>query len=157
EKAGAKLASKMFEQNLQQRQAKTSSIALPELNPFLRNLAKHPNLSFGSNAWAVSGGISNSGGSLLACDKHSLFSSPDLFYACSLRASDTHVAGATIPGVPGVIIGRNENIAWAMTALKADVQDLFVEQFSEKYPLKYRLPGGWSDAVEITEEIPQRF
>ena len=153
DKAGAKLASRMFEQNLQQRQAKTSYITLPDLKPF----ARRPNLNFGSNAWVVSGGISNSGGSLLACDKHSLFSSPDLFYACSLRCPDTHVAGATIPGVPGVLMGRNENIAWAMTAIKADVQDLFVEQFSEKYPLKYRVPGGWSDAAEITEEIPQRF
>lgn len=156
-KAGGKLASRMFEQNLQSHEVKTSMLDLPGFKPLLQPQAKHANLGFGSNAWTVSSAISNSGGCLIACDKHTFFSAPDLFYVCSLRALNTHVAGATIPGVPGIIMGRNDDIAWAMTALKADVQDLYIEQFSDKYPLKYRIPGGWSDAVAITEEIPQRF
>jgi penicillin G amidase len=157
DKGGAKLASRMFEQNLQQREVRTSSFSLPDPTPIPGLPSKQSNLSFGSNAWAVSGTISNSGGSLLACDKHSPFTAPNLWYVCSLQSPDLHTAGATIPGVPGIIMGRNQNIAWVMTALKADVQDLFIEQFSEKYPLKYRIPGGWSDATEISEEITQRF
>lgn len=156
-RAGSKLASRMFEQNLQEREVKTSYLPLPECKRFLSWSHNKFNLGFGSNAWTVSGAISNSRGSLLACDKHSQFTAPDLWYICSLQSPTIHCAGATIPGVPGIIMGRNENIGWAMTAIKADVQDLFVEQFSEKFPLKYKVPGGWSDATQITEEIPQRF
>jgi penicillin amidase len=169
DKAGVKLASAMFEEQFKPRQTITSlgPSPVPRLVPrlglapdLLKGTIASPRLSYpdlGSNAWVVSGQLSSSGGCLMACDKHCLFTSPELFYVCSLQGPGFHAAGATIPGVPGIILGRNQNIAWAMTSLKADVQDLYIEQFSDKFPNKYRVPGGWSNAQEITEEIPQRF
>ncbi|MGL4491181.1 MAG: penicillin acylase family protein, partial [Rhizobiaceae bacterium] len=73
---------------------------------------------WGSNAWAVSGDASETKGALIACDKHSAFNSPDDWYLCSLTSPKLHMAGATIPGVPGIMIGRNNNVAWAATDLK---------------------------------------
>src|SRR5208282_3135123 len=63
----------------------------------------------------------------------------------------------TIPGVPGVIIGRNDHVAWASTVLKVDTQDLLLEQFSPQFPNKYKVPSGWQSVTEITEDIPVRF
>lgn len=156
-KAGTTLASLMFEHNFQNQTLKTDALIPPILTKLSNTLFGNSKLGLGSNGWIVGGGISNSQACLLACDKHCLFTAPDLWYMCSLQGPGLHAAGLAIPGIPGVILGRNQNIAWAMTHLKADVQDLFVEQFSDKYPNKYRTPDGWSDASETTEEIVQRF
>ncbi|MBI4532562.1 MAG: penicillin acylase family protein, partial [Candidatus Melainabacteria bacterium] len=114
-----------------------------------------PNL--GSTSWAVAGKGSASGGALLACDKHTPFSEPDYFYLLSLASPMVHVAGASVPGIPGIVLGRNDNIAWGSAALKADVQDLFQEEFSNRFPNQYKTPSGWQNATEITEVIPVRF
>ncbi|HEY9677234.1 MAG TPA: penicillin acylase family protein [Drouetiella sp.] len=116
-----------------------------------------PQSSWGSNAWAVAGAFSDSKGALLASDKHSAFTSPDEWFFCSLASGEMHLAGATIPGVPGILIGRNANIGWSSVALKADTQDLFLEQFSPQFPDKYRSATSWEKLVEIKEEIPVRF
>ena len=112
---------------------------------------------WGSNAWAVSSTASESKASLLACDKHGLFSSPDEWYLCSIQSPKVHVTGATIPGVPGIMIGRNEKIGWAATDIKIDGQDLVLEQFSPQFPNKYRVPSGWQLVGEVVEAIPVRF
>jgi penicillin amidase len=112
---------------------------------------------WGSNAWAVSSAASENKASLLACDKHGLFSSPDEWYLCSIQSPKVHVTGATIPGVPGIMIGRNEKIGWAATDIKIDGQDLVLEQFSPQFPNKYRVPSGWQLVGEVVETIPVRF
>jgi penicillin amidase len=112
---------------------------------------------WGSNAWAVSGSISETKGALIACDKHSLLSSPDLYHCCTLTAPKLHVSGATIPGIPGILFGRNEHIAWASTDFKTDQQDLVLEQFSPQFPNKYKVSNGWQVVEEIVEDIPVRF
>lgn len=160
-KVGPKLASQLFDQPLTDKTVSTS-YALPNLQMNwqnkIGNLITPPNVSWGSSAWTISGQLSNSKGCLLACDRHGPFGFPDLWYSCSLEGpNNIHVAGATIPGVPGIMFGRNEKIAWAANSFKADCQDLFVEQFSDKFPSKYRVPFGWSTADELTEEIHQRF
>jgi penicillin amidase len=112
---------------------------------------------WGSNAWVVSSAASENKASLLACDKHGLFSSPDEWYLCSIQSPKVHVAGATIAGVPGIMIGRNEKIGWAATDIKIDGQDLVLEQFSPQFPNKYRVPSGWQSIGEVVEAIPIRF
>jgi penicillin amidase len=112
---------------------------------------------WGSNAWVVSGAASESKASLLACDKHGLFSSPDEWYLCSLQSPKLHVTGATIAGVPGVMIGRNAKVGWAATDIKIDGQDLVLEQFSPQFPNKYRVPSGWQPVSEVVEAISIRF
>lgn len=82
----------------------------------------------GSNAWAVSGAHTASGKAMLANDPHLEFSLPSTWYMVHLKAGDLDVAGASLPGVPAVIIGHNRNIAWGMTNLEFDMQDLYREQ-----------------------------
>lgn len=82
----------------------------------------------GSNAWAVSGAHTASGKAMLANDPHLGYSLPSTWYMVHLKAGDLDVAGASLPGVPAVIIGHNRNIAWGMTNLEFDMQDLFREQ-----------------------------
>ena len=155
-KVGPKLASQLFDQPLVDKTVSTS-YALPDFQNKVGNLLVPPNVSWGSSAWIISGQLSNSKGCLLACDRHGPFGFPDLWYSCSLEGPSIHVAGATIPGVPGILFGRNDKIGWAANSFKADCQDLFVEQFSDKFPSKYRVPFGWSTADELTEEIGVRF
>jgi Protein related to penicillin acylase len=108
---------------------------------------------FGSNAWLVSGMVSDSKGALLALDRHSSFTDPNLWYVCTLSAGGYKAGGITIPGVPGIMYGRNSDIGWGATAYKADTQDLFVEQFSAQFPNKYKTVQGWGTAKAFNEEI----
>lgn len=82
----------------------------------------------GSNAWAISGDHTASGVPVLANDPHLQFSLPSIWHMVQLTAPDLDVVGATIPGVPAVIIGHNQQIAWGMTNLEFDMQDLYEEQ-----------------------------
>jgi len=86
----------------------------------------------GSNAWAVSGAHTASGKALLASDPHLEFSLPSTWYMVHLKAGDLDVTGATLPGVPAVIIGHNQRIAWGMTNLEFDMQDLYRERIDSQ-------------------------
>jgi penicillin amidase len=83
----------------------------------------------GSNAWAVSGAHTATGKPILANDPHLDFALPSTWYMVHLRAPGLNVAGVSLPGIPAVIIGHNERIAWGVTNLQVDVQDLYREQF----------------------------
>jgi penicillin G amidase len=165
DKVGDKVTGKLFERIFEAPPAvgslPSSKIEMPTAKlqiPSLSSLPGH-NISpiRGSNGWIVSSSMSDSKGALLALDRHNAFTLPVDWFLVSMRSPDMHVAGATIPGVPGVISGRSDKIAWGLTALKVDVQDLFLEQFSPQMPGKYKVPTGWESASEITEEIPVRF
>ncbi|HEY4362781.1 MAG TPA: penicillin acylase family protein [Bryobacteraceae bacterium] len=82
----------------------------------------------GSNAWVVSGARSATGKPILANDPHLEWGVPSTWYLVHLRAPDLDVTGASLPGVPAVIIGHNRHIAWGVTNLGFDVQDLYREQ-----------------------------
>lgn len=81
-----------------------------------------------SNAWAVSGGRSASAKPLLAADPHLRPQIPCLWYLARLRTPELWAAGATVPGLFGVVIGRNRRLAWGVTVAFADTQDLFFEE-----------------------------
>ncbi|MBP6744550.1 penicillin acylase family protein [bacterium] len=119
--------------------------------------ALSPAPGWGSNGWVVSSGMTESKGAYLALDRHFAFTQPCDWYLVSLKCPSLHLAGAAMPGVPGVVNGRNDRIAFGLTSLKVDVQDLFLEQFSPQFPNKYKTPTGWANAKEIVEEIPVRF
>src|SRR5260221_549230 len=76
----------------------------------------------GSNAWAVAGSRTASGRPILANDPHLEFSIPSPWYLVHLRAPGLNVTGATIIGLPAVIVGHNDHIAWGTTNLQFDVQ-----------------------------------
>lgn len=109
-----------------------------------------------SNNWVVSGKRTASGKPLLANDPHLPASAPSIWYMIHLSAPGLRVAGVTAAGAPGVIIGHNERIAWGLTNLGPDVQDVYRETFDPQNPLKYRTPAGWRDALVRREEIKVR-
>ena len=82
----------------------------------------------GSNAWAVSGAHTASGKPMLAGDPHLDWSIPSPWYLVHLKGGDLDVTGASLPGIPAVILGHNQRIAWSVTNLEFDVQDLYAEQ-----------------------------
>ncbi|MBK5295465.1 MAG: penicillin acylase family protein, partial [Acidobacteriia bacterium] len=82
----------------------------------------------GSNAWVLSGRRTASGKPILANDPHLGFSLPGVWYQVHLKTPSMNVAGVSMPGAPAVIIGHNDRIAWGMTNLHFDVQDLYSER-----------------------------
>jgi penicillin amidase len=81
----------------------------------------------GSNSWAVSGALTKSGLPILANDPHLGMSAPGIWLPMRFVIGGRLVEGVTLPGLPGVTIGRNERVAWAFTNLYSDVQDLYRE------------------------------
>jgi penicillin amidase len=84
----------------------------------------------GSNAWAIAGSHTARGKPILANDPHLDFAIPSTWYMIHLKAPGLNVTGVSLPGVPAVIIGHNDRIAWGVTNLHYDVQDLYREQLN---------------------------
>ena len=94
-----------------------------------------------SNAWTVAAGRSASGAPLLADDPHLGFQAPILWYLARIDLADGRLlAGATSPGVPLMVIGRNADLAWGFTTTHSDTQDVFVERLAG--PDAYETPDG---------------
>jgi penicillin G amidase len=104
---------------------------LPSLRSLL-GLQRCAECSPGSNEWVISGKHTASGHPLLSNDMHLDLSVPNIWYMADLRAPGFHAAGVTLPGIPFVVAGHNEHVAWGYTALYADVQDLYVEKLDGK-------------------------
>ena len=105
----------------------------------------------GSNNWVVSGARTASGRPHLANDPHLPPVFPTIWYACHLCGGRYNVAGFTLPGVPGVIIGHNDHCAWGLTNAFPDVQDIYLERFDPDDPTRYEVDGQWGPA-EVAEE-----
>lgn len=84
----------------------------------------------GSNAWAVSGAHSATGKPLLSSDMHLEFSLPGIWHMEHIEAPGMNVSGVALPGMPGIISGHNDRIAWGETNLGFDVQDLYMERIN---------------------------
>ncbi|MBV9613186.1 MAG: penicillin acylase family protein, partial [Acidobacteriaceae bacterium] len=89
-------------------------------------------VSPGSNAWAVSGAHTAGGKPMAANDPHLRYGIPGTWHLVHLKAPGLDVSGAALPGLPAVITGHNQQIAWGVTNLQADVMDLYVEQMDER-------------------------
>jgi len=109
-----------------------------------------------SNNWAVSGEHSVTGKPLLANDPHLTPSAPSIWYMISLSEPGFHCEGVTVPGAPSIFIGHNDRVAWGITNVVADVQDLFLEKFDDSKPGQYLTPDGWRPAAIRHEEIKVR-
>ena len=109
----------------------------------------------GSNNWVVSGARSQTGKPLLANDPHLKLSAPALWYFARLEAPGLKVAGATLPGLPLVVLGQNEQVAWGFTNTGPDVQDLYLERLHPDDPERYETPGGGWARFETREEVIQ--
>ena len=107
----------------------------------------------GSNNWVVHGSHTESGKPLLANDPHLKLTAPSLWYLARLEAPGYKVAGATMPGLPFVVIGQNEHLAWGLTNTAPDVQDLYIERIKPDDASMYQTPEGWAKFTSVTETI----
>ncbi len=126
-----------------------------ELSPMAGALlAASPSHEFaiGSNSWVVSGKLSETGKPLLANDPHLGLQAPSLWYLAHVSSPSGNVVGGTLPGVPFVVLGRNDRLAWSFTTTLGDTQDLFVERIAPDDPSSYLTPGGRAK-FESREEV----
>ncbi|NBS45245.1 MAG: penicillin acylase family protein, partial [Acetobacteraceae bacterium] len=108
-----------------------------------------------SNAWVVGAGRSASDAPLLAADPHLSHSAPILWYLARISLPNGRLLmGATAPGVPGIVIGRNESLAWGFTTTHADTQDIVIEKLGEGG--RYETPDGLRDFTWHEAEIAVR-
>jgi penicillin amidase len=134
--------------------------ALPHQAERLAQLDLLPALAdsegLGSNNWVVSGARTTSGKPLLANDPHLGLTAPSVWYFARLRAPGLDVFGATLPGVPYVLLGRNRHVAWGFTNTGPDVQDLYIERINPDNPAEYQTPSGFARFETRTETIAVR-
>ena len=107
----------------------------------------------GSNNWVVHGTHTVTGKPLLANDPHLKLSAPALWYLARMQAPGLKVAGATMPGLPFVVLGQNEYVAWGFTNTAPDVQDLYLERIKPDAPDQYQTPDGWAPFTVVNEVI----
>ena len=105
----------------------------------------------GSNDWVVSGTHTVTGKPLLSNDMHLGHQMPNLWYEAHLHAGNLDVAGVTLPGMPYVIVGHNQRIAWGFTNVGPTVTDVYIENFNAQGA--YQTPGGWAQPEHRTEVI----
>ena len=120
----------------------------------LRDLLGLPacaNCSPGSNNWVIAGRHTASGKPLLSNDMHLGLTEPNIWFMADLSAPGYHAAGVTLPGMPFVIAGHNDHVAWGFTALFADVQDLYIETLDGKG--NYQAPDGAWKPLGVDHEV----
>jgi penicillin G amidase len=105
-----------------------------------------------SNEWVVAGQHTASGKPILANDPHLDFEAPILWYLARIVTPEMSIKGATVPGVPGVLLGQNDAVAWGFTTTDSDVQDLIIETLDPKDGNRYLTPEG-SAEFETRSEI----
>ena len=108
----------------------------------------------GSNSWVISGSKTKSGKPLLAGDSHRGLDTPNVYYQCHVSCPEFDVIGLAIPGIPGFPhFGHNQQVAWCITHLSADYQDLYIEQFNADDPNYYKYKDEWIRAEKHSETI----
>ncbi len=116
----------------------------------------------GSNAWVVQGRLTSSGGALLANDPHLGLQMPSLWYAISVETPTLKVSGMSLIGLPVVVFGRNERIAWGGTNMMADTQDLYIERPDAEGD-HYVSDGTWmpfgvrNELIRVRADFPERL
>lgn len=130
-------------------------MALPEELVHVNKLpARDP--TTGSNNWAVSGSKTATGSPILCGDPHLTLSLPSIWYTIQLNAPGVNVLGASLPGVPGVIIGSNDSIAWSVTNAQRDVADWYRISFENETNARYLLDGQWIETEKVVETFKVR-
>ncbi len=107
----------------------------------------------GSNGWVLAPSRTESGEAMLANDMHLPLPCPSLWYAVRLQVGDYDCGGASMPGIPGILVGRNRHIAWGATLSYADVEDLFIERQNPENSHQVRYLEEWETAQIISETI----
>ncbi len=114
----------------------------------------------GSNAWVVSGTLTDDGHSLLANDPHLGLSIPSLWYVVDIQGDNLKVSGMSLVGLPLVVFGKNQHIAWGGTSMMADTQDLYFEHVNPLDVTQYRMGDEWltfdsrSEVIQVKADFP---
>jgi len=123
---------------------------------FLTQFEEESSEITGSNNFVVNGTHTATGKPLLANDTHLGLGVPCIWYQIHLTAPGWNVEGFALPGVPLVIIGHNERIAWGFTNSNVDVQEVYAEKFQAEKSLAYLANGNWAQAEVRKQTIPVR-
>ncbi|HNV01913.1 MAG TPA: penicillin acylase family protein [Vicinamibacterales bacterium] len=113
-------------------------------------VAAAPPIGGGSNNWVVSGSRSVTGKPLLANDPHLAGQAPAVWYLAHVTGGGYDAIGATMPGMPGIVLGHNGRIAWGVTALVGDVQDLYIERITARDQTEYQ---GALERIRVVREV----
>ncbi len=124
-----------------------------EASPQIASSDFNPRL--GSNSWAIGPQKSKSAFAVLCNDPHLNLTLPAIWYELQLKSNDQNVYGFSIPGVPGVIIGFNENISWGVTNGSNDVRDYYKLELKDNYSY-YKYDGKWVKTDMVIENIKVR-
>jgi penicillin amidase len=106
-----------------------------------------------SNQWVVSGARTATGRPLLANDTHMSVAMPAIWYQVHLAGGRYQVAGVSLAGVPGVLVGHNQRCAWGLTTAWQDAQDLFIERINPANGAEYEFQGQWRPLQTVQEVI----
>ena len=109
-----------------------------------------------SNAWAANGPAVAGHGAMLAGDPHLPQTLPSIWYEAAISAPGLDVSGVTVPGVPGVLIGHNQHIAWSLTDTQNQAALFYAERTSSKHPGQYYWRGAWRPMTKVHYTIPVR-
>ncbi len=109
-----------------------------------------------SNAWAANGPAVSGHGAMLAGDPHLPQTLPSIWYEAAVSAPGLDVSGVTVPGVPGVLIGHNQHIAWSLTDTQNQAALFYAEQTSSRHPGQYYWRGAWRPMTKVHYTIPVR-
>ena len=109
--------------------------------------------NIGSNNWVVAPERMSTKRPLLANDPHLPPIFPSIWYENHLVGGRYNVTGFSTPGVPGVLIGHNDHIAWGITNAFTDIQDIYIERFHPQDSLRYEQNGRWHNAEQVNETI----
>ncbi|MFK3873857.1 penicillin acylase family protein [Pseudoalteromonas rhizosphaerae] len=112
----------------------------------------------GSNGWVISGDLTASGAPIIANDPHLGLETTSIWYASELQGDKLHVKGMSLIGIPGITIGRNKDVAWAVTNLTGDQQDLVFLDTPYDHKDLYLTKDGYKDIEfkEVTIQIKER-
>ncbi|MBZ0200652.1 MAG: penicillin acylase family protein [Ignavibacteriaceae bacterium] len=121
-------------------------------NQKFRNFMGMNGTHIGSNNWVVNGNKSESGKSIIANDTHLSLGAPSKWYVAVIKSPEWNAAGFTIPGIPVVVIGKNNNISWAVTNIMIDDTDFYSEQIDSSGN-NYLLNGTWQRLKKKKEKI----
>lgn len=120
---------------------------------FTQNLPPKPDPSNGSNNWAVSGKKTKSGKPIVCNDPHLGLSLPAIWFEIQLHTPTLNVYGVSLPGAPGVVIGFNNHVAWAVTNAGTDVRDWYSVQFKDASKNEYMFDNQWLKTKKRIETV----
>lgn len=111
-----------------------------------------------SNAFAAAASRTATGGTLLATDPHLGLTAPSIWFLARLEFPEGGTIGATIPGLPTILIGRNAAFGWGVTASYLDDQDIYIEKLAPNDPERYLTPTGFEqmEARDVIIDIEGR-